>query len=277
MLANVLQLAAHLVGGLEAVRRIFLQCLHHRRDHVGGKGRRCRINRVWIVLQDLDDHRSRRVAFKRFFSRQHLVQHDASRENIRPAVDRFAAAHLFRRHVRRAAQDVALACERRRLELRDAEVEQLDLAILEDEHVVRLDVAMDDSLFVRVTQTVAELRHHIELVVDGQRRLGVHPGAERRPLEELHHDVRNVRFLGELEDRDDVPVIELGGGACFTVEARAHLLGVFGEVRVHQLDRDLAVEHRVEPAVQHPHPALADAFKDLIAANLLQLLRRGHE
>ncbi len=72
-------------------------------------------------------------------------------------------------------------------------------------------------------------------------------------------------------------MIELGGGARLAVEARAHLLGVFGEVGVHQLDRDLAIEHRIEPAVEHTHAALADAFEDLIAADLLQLLRRGHE
>ena len=82
----------------------------------------------------------------------------------------------------------------------------------------------------------------------------------------------NVGLLRELEDRDDVAVIQLGCRARFTVEARPHLLGVLGEVGEHQLDRDLAIEHRVEAPVQHTHAALADALQNLVAADPFELL-----
>jgi len=121
------------------------------------------------------------------------------------------------------------------------------------------------------------LRHDIEFVVDRQRRLGIHAGAERRALQELHHDVRNVRLFRKFENRDDVAVIQFCRRTGLAVEPRPHLLRVFGEVGVHQLDGDLAVEHRIKSAVQDTHTALAHAFKDLISADLLQLLRSAHE
>ena len=97
----------------------------------------------------------------------------------------------------------------------------------------------------------------------------LHPRAERRAAQELHHDVRLVVLLGELEDRDDVAVLQLGGGPRFAIEARPHLLGVFREVGEHHLDRDFAIEHRIEAAIEHTHAAAPDALEDLVAADLV--------
>ena len=81
--------------------------------------------------------------------------------------------------------------------------------------------------------------------------------------------MRLVGFFGELEDRDDVAVLELGGRPGFAIEARPHLLGVVGEVGEHHLDRDFAIEHRIEAAVEHTHAAVADALENLVAPDLV--------
>ncbi len=96
------------------------------------------------------------------------------------------------------------------------------------------------------------------------------------PAQELHDDVRHVRFFGELEDRDDVAVLQLGGGARLAVEPGPHLLGVLGEVGEHQLDRHLPIEHGIETAVEHAHPALTYPGENLIAPDLLELLGFVH-
>ena len=94
--------------------------------------------------------------------------------------------------------------------------------------------------------------------------------SELDAAQELHHDVRLVVFFGELEHRDDVAVLQLGGGLRLAIEARPHLLGVVREVRQHHLDRDFAIEHRVERAIEHAHAAAPDALEDLVASDLFR-------
>ena len=47
----------------------------------------------------------------------------------------------------------------RRLDVRDAEVGDLDAAVGQQEDVRRLDVAMDDAELVRVVERIQDLRH----------------------------------------------------------------------------------------------------------------------
>jgi hypothetical protein len=54
-------------------------------------------------------------------------------------------------------------------EFRDAEVEELGLAPLAEEHVGRLDVAMDDAFSVRGIERVRQLPAHLEDLRQGQR------------------------------------------------------------------------------------------------------------
>ena len=56
---------------------------------------------------------------------------------------------------------------------------------------------------------------------------------------------------------DDVRMVELRDGARLAPEA-LELVGVRGDLAVHELDRDLALEHRVEGAIDRRHAAGAD-------------------
>ena len=101
----------------------------------------------------------------------------------------------------------------------------------EQEDVRRLDVAVHDALLVRVVERVAQLRDDVELVVERQRQRRHHArgrGCVPRRNSITMYGV--VAFFGELEHRDDVAVLELGGGARLAIEARAQLLLVLREV-----------------------------------------------
>src|SRR5262249_29719711 len=63
--------------------------------------------------------------------------------------------------------------------------------------------------------------------------------------------------LTRVDDPDDVRMVELRDGARLAPEA-LELVLVRGDLAVHELDRDLALEHRVEGPVHGRHPARAD-------------------
>ena len=103
--------------------------------------------------------------------RQHLVQHDAEREDVDARVDRTAAQRLGRQ-VRRLALDRAvLGVAPRGAVARDAEVEQLERARRRQHDVRRRDVAMDDAqrLAVAALQAVDVVERAADLVREVRR------------------------------------------------------------------------------------------------------------
>ena len=96
-------------------------------------------------------------------------------------------------HVLRRADDLAGAGQRQVLrlaahQLRDAEVGDLHPALLVEQDVFRLDVAVDHAVVVGVLQGVANLRH------DGQGFLGCELARVQQPpqvhaVDELHEEV----------------------------------------------------------------------------------------
>src|SRR5262249_59258899 len=87
--------------------------------------------------------------------------------------------------------------------------------------------------------------------------------------------------LLELVDRDDVAVIQAGGGARFLAEAPAERR-IVANLGRHLLDRDEPIEHGIVRLIHDAHGAFADALDHLVsAANALRIdgaapiLRRG--
>jgi cell division ATPase FtsA len=62
-----------------------------------------------------------------------------------------------------------------------------------------------------------------------------------------------------------VRVVELGDSARLAPEP-LELVGVRAHLAVHQLDRDLALQHRVERAVDRGHAAVPDLCVEPVAA-----------
>ena len=128
----------------------------------------------------------------------------------------------------------------------DAEVEdahvQANAALVEQEDVVRLDVAVDDALAVGVDQGQQHLAAELQARLERQCPLRRQAFAQRLALQILHDQVRAVdRVDAEVVDDDDVRVGELAGELGLALEARVEL-GLAAQLGVDELDGHFAVE-----------------------------------
>ncbi len=101
------------------------------------------------------------------------------------------------------------------------------------------------------------------------------PLLERLALDVLEHDVRAALVLAGVDHADDVRVRQLGDGPGLASEA-LELVGVGGNLAVHQLDRHLPLERRVERAVDRRHSARADPRLQSVAAGKRRAEDRAH-
>ena len=108
-----------------------------------------------LVERVARDDRLRRRPRERRLSGDHLVQHAAQAVDVAPAVDSRIGHRLLGTHVRRRAERDAGARELGAAALgdraRDAEIGDERLAVLQQD-VLRLDVAVNDALLVRVVE-----------------------------------------------------------------------------------------------------------------------------
>src|SRR4051794_3443948 len=148
---------------------------------------------------------------------------------------------------------------------RDPEVRDLQPAVVPDDHVVRLEVAMDHAAPVRERRRLEDLDREVDRPQLVERRLVADQLLQGPPRQELHRDVVGAVVLAAVEHADDVGVLEPRRGGRLAPEA-LHELAVAGEAAVQHLERDLAAELRVLRAVDVGHPARADAAHDLVTA-----------
>ena len=207
---------------------------------------------------------------------EELVGSDAPRELIRPSVE-LAARDLLGRHVGGSPDEAALAGDRRavararpvgrdghRVSSRDPEVEDFDDAVLAHHHVLGLHVAVDDAGCVRGVEGARGGEEPRELARPGWlRRADVR--AERLAGDVFHRDERQLVHLAEIVDGDLVRVLERGGGARLAKHPRDRFAAggaVDLAVEEEHLERDPALEPRVEGAVDLAHSALAELGLD---------------
>src|SRR5918995_201985 len=187
------------------------------------------------------------------------------------------AERLLGRDVVRRAEDAAVRGQPLLLERpRDAEVGDLGGALLVDEDVLGLDVAVDDVAGVGGPQRAGDLDGVRDRLVDRQ---PPHPPdalLQRLPLDVLEDDVGRAILLAGVDHADDVRVVELGDGAGLAAEA-LQLVGVRRDLAMHELHRDLALQRHVEGAVDRRHPTGADLGVEAIATVEARADQRAHE
>nr|WP_249937124.1 hypothetical protein [Roseateles sp. DAIF2] len=225
-----------------------------------------------LLLGDLQRQGDDAVAAEGALAGEHLVEHDAGREQVRAAVD-LVALHLFGRHVLRRAQHIADAgalFAAGGLHMRDAEVHHLD--VLRAAHagdVAGLDVAMHDAALVRIVERARQLDAHHDDIAHRQRQAGLQYIGQRFAVQQLHRHIGAAVDLADIVHGDDVGVRQRTGGACLAQEARAVFL-VLAQRGMQELDRDIAPDTRVMGAEHAGHAAAPQAFDDLVAADLAQ-------
>jgi len=177
-----------------------------------------------------------------------------------------AALHLLRRHVGRGAHDGAAGPEATAPGGGgDAEVGELRAAIVGEQYIVGLDVAVHDALLVGVGQCAAALYGDVNDLLFRERRPLLDDPLEVWFGEALHHDVVDVAVHTGVVDLDDVGVVELGGRVGLPSEA-CHGVGAGGDLVAQHLDGHLSGEREVHSAPYEGHSAFADHGIQSVAA-----------
>ncbi len=211
----------------------------------------------------LERDRDGGLALERHASGQQLVQHHADRVQVRALADGVPLG-LLGREVLRGAHDRPGQRHVGGAGAGDAEVGDLGATLLVEDHVVGLDVAVDDAAPVGEAGGEQDLHDDVDRIAGRQRAVLAHDRLQRASRQVLHRDVVGAVPLAAIEHGDHIGVGEPGGAGGLAAEALDELL-VLGEAMVQQLERDLASEQRVVGEVHVGHAAGAEPLGDAIA------------
>ena len=199
----------------EPVRRILRdQARDDRQERVGDIGAHTaevRRRREVLVLHD-GQYRAR---LERRFAGQHLESDDPQGILIALRTNRGTGA-LLGAHELRRPHDRATGRHLRILRRAgEAKVGDVDSALLIEQDVRALDVAVNGAAFVRIRQRARDGPQHRDNHGNREGALILDDRVERASLDELHHDVVDAARFPDLEDRHDVGVVERRGAARF--------------------------------------------------------------
>ena len=139
--------------------------------------------------------------------------------------------------------------------------------------VGRLDVAVDHAIAVRVAEGIEQLARHAHGILERELEVEVLRHVEvRRQLfaaHQFHHHVGDAVFLAEVVQADDVRMVQPRDGLRLADEAgrigRAQFrVGIAGGGD--DLDRDAAVQARIEAFVDLAHGAASEHAHDPVSA-----------
>ena len=218
---------------------------------------------VDVLVGDLD----RAVGLVRLVAGEHLVDEHAGRVDVGArvglAVDHELGGEVGDRADQHAAGGGVLGLGVDRAG--QAEVGDLDPAVVGQQHVLGLDVAVQDP-------GVVGGRERAEHRLDHRQRLGRrHRGfladqvAQGQAGDVLHHQEQRAVVVAGVEDGDHVVVGQPGRRAGLALEA-AYELVVVGQALVHHLDRHRAVQAQVGGLVDGGHPAAGDLGAHAVSA-----------
>jgi hypothetical protein len=182
------------------------------------------------------------------------------------------ASISYNSEVRRAEREPGLrhpATRRRAHRQRDSEIRHHRAAIMQQD-VLRLDVAVDHPVAVRVVEGVSDLGRDPHRFVDAQLRLAVQFVAQRLTFDERHYRIEEAVRLPRIMEREYVGVLEVGSGLDFLDEALGtEDRGEFGPQDFH---RNVPVVPHIAREINGGHATGAQLALDGVAVG-----QRGRE
>ncbi len=158
------------------------------------------------------DRRHLGVLFERLGADERLVEHAGQRVDVGATVDGLSL-DLLRRDVVDGADELPCRGEAGlggRL-LGQPEVRDVDVVVLADQDVARLDITMDEPAPVRRVQTCRRLSDDRNRTSWWQRAGAAKQLTQVRAFDVAHGDVENTAAFIGVVHRNDVRVIERGG------------------------------------------------------------------
>ena len=189
-------------------------------------------------------------------ARQALVQHAGKRVAVGAPVDGLAADLLGRQVVERPHDPPRVGRGAADL-LGDAKVGQVGVLILVQEHVRRLDVAVNQAAPVRRVQGVGDLSQHRQSTLRRKLPLALEHAPQVAALDEAHRQVELPVTLTRLVDRDHVRMVQRSGEPRLLQEPVPKTL-ILGELRSDHLQRHRAPQRQVRRPIHDAHATAAD-------------------
>ena len=144
-----------------------------------------------------------------------------------------------------------------------------------EQHVGRLDVAVDEPALVRDVQRRADLRDHVRDAIGGQGARRPHERPQVLPVDVAHRDVQLVAVLARVVDGEHVRVLDRRRRPRLAQEPRAEV-GIAGQGGRDELQRDDAVERQLRRPVHHAHAATAGESLDAVTGEHVTGMQVGH-
>jgi len=129
---------------------------------------------------------------------------------------------------------------------------------------------MQQTLPVRVAETIAYLRGEIDRYVLRQASIAFDHFGERRAVDQFHHDEVVLTFAPDVVDVHDVRMREFCRVLRFGIEA-LHKVAIGGKMRAQHFYGNAPPQHGIHSAVNDGHAALADAAFQPVALREIAL------
>lgn len=143
------------------------------------------------------------------------------------------------------------------------------------EHVRRLDVAVDDPSPVRGLQGIGDLGTEPGGRLWRQCTVAGEVCRQVAAVDVLGGDVGDAGLHAVVEDRHDVLGVDPGQGPCLGIESSSEDR-IRGQVGPHQLQGHGSVQHRVRGEMHHSHASAAESSTDDIASEAVALGGQMH-
>ena len=184
----------------------------------------------------------------------HRIQVDTSRQSL-PA--NLLWSHVLDRSHGTPRSRQAICCYDRS----QTKITELQLARFGDQEIARLDITMDDAVFVGVLQGFTDLQAEVDDSFPGQFPFPTEKIGEGSPFDQFHRIESFRAFASSSEAPNDVRMVKLLQDIEFPFKSRQQDR-VSGDVRWQQFDGNNPIIPRVSSTIHDSHAPLANFLEE---------------